>query len=248
VTIGDDTKQVWTYDIANNKLTQLTFDGASAPVWAHEGSRIIFAARRDGAPDLFSKTLDGTGAVERLTRSPRTDVPHDWTPNAGVLFVEGDASGKDISLLSPDHAVRPLLATSSNETAPAASPDGRWLAYVSDQSGQAEVYVTTLLNPGSPVQVSVSGGTEPVWSASGSELYFRAGTRMMSATVRTRPTLAVQARQVLFHGAYESGSAARPAYDVSKDGTRFLMVRSAEVEQSDRELRAFVGWRLGVGN
>jgi Tol biopolymer transport system component len=243
VTIGDATKDVWTYDIAASQFVQFTFEGGTSPVWCVDGGRVIFAANRGGSPDIFSKALDASSTEERLTRTPRTDVPASCARDGTILFVESDASGRDIAVLSSDRTVRPLLATDANEAGPTLSPDGGVVAYVSDTSGRPEVYVAVMTDPHRATQVSSGGGSEPVWKRDGSELYFRSGNRMMAATVRTRPSLNVQSPRQLFTGTFETGAAWRAAYDVSRDGSRFLMIRSATRTEPGSELRILLGWK-----
>ena len=243
VTIADATKDVWTYDIAGNRLAQFTFEGGTSPVWVVDGVRIIFAANRGGSPDMFSKALDGSGIEERLMRTPRTDVPAGCGRDGTIVFVESDVSGRDIALLSSDRTQRALLATDANEAAPALAPDGAVVAYVSDTSGRPEVYVTAMTDLSRATQVSIGGGSEPVWKRDGTELFFRSGNRMMVASVRTRPSLSVQSPRQLFTGVFDTGGAWRPAYDVSRDGSRFLMIRSAPRSEPGRELHILLGWK-----
>ena len=242
ITIGSATKNVWTYDIGANRLEQLTFDGGASPVWQADGSRVIFAAHRGGAPDLFARGLDSSGTEERLTRTPRTDVPAAAGGDGSIFYVESDAGGRDIVVLSRDGSPRPLLATPANETAPALSPQGTVLAYVSDASGEPEVYVAPLSDPQRATLVSSGGGAEPVWKRDGSELYYRSGARMMAAAIRTQPSLSAQPARELFTGTFESGSGGRAAYDVSRDGSRFLMIRAAEQKEPGGEFNVFLRW------
>lgn len=243
VSIADATKDVWTYDIAANRLEQFTFEGGTSPIWGGDGGRVIFAALRGGSPDLFSKALDAGAIEERLTQTPRTDTPTYFARDGTILVVESDASGRDIAMLSQDRTLRPLLATDANEGAPTLSPDGGVLAYVSDTSGRAEVYVASATEPARATQVSIDGGSEPVWKRDGSELFFRSGNRMMAATIRMRSTPSVQSQRQLFSGVFDTGAAWRAAYDVSRDGSRFLMVRAAPRTEPGRELRILLGWK-----
>src|SRR4029453_13262352 len=114
----------------------------------------------------------------------------------------------------------------ANETAPAFSPDGRAIAYVSDETGRNEVYVARVGDPGRHVQGGGGGGGEPVWRPDGGELFFRAGERMMAAAVKVDVT--VDAPHTLFEGHFQTGLGGRPAYDVSRDGARFLMVQARD--------------------
>ena len=192
---------------------------------------------------MFSKALDGSGIEERLMRTPRTDVPAGCGRDGTIVFVESDVSGRDIALLSSDRTQRALLATDANEAAPALAPDGAVVAYVSDTSGRPEVYVTAMTDLSRATQVSIGGGSEPVWKRDGTELFFRSGNRMMVASVRTRPSLSVQSPRQLFTGVFDTGGAWRPASDVSRDGSRFLMIRSAPRSEPGRELHILLGWK-----
>ena len=247
VTIGSDRTEVWAYDVAGTRFEQVTFSGGSSPEWG-SGRRLVFAASRGGPPNIFAKASETAGVEERMTNASSPHVPHAVTADGGVVFVQNDAGGRDISVVGPDHSVQPLLATSANEYSPALSPDGEWLAYVSDRSGSPEVYVGPFADPSRAVQVSTAGGSEPRWRRDGGELYFRTGPSMMAAAVRTRPALAVQAPRELFSGPYEADASGRPAYDVSLDGSRFLMVRPPDVAPPGRELRIMLGWRPPSGS
>ncbi|MFI5165192.1 MAG: protein kinase [Thermoanaerobaculales bacterium] len=244
---GADRDDVWTYDIAHNALAQITFEVGSSPVWTSDGRRIIFNTGRGGPPGLFWKQADGSGPEERLTRRPRMGVPNSSSPDGRTTaFVEYDpTAGRHILLLDSDsRGVRAFSDKSAaNETAPAFSPDGQWLAYVSDETGHDEVYVASIKNAARRMRVSADGGSEPVWRRDGSELFFRSGNRMMAAAVTLHPSMSVSPARALFEGAFYTGEASRPAYDVSADGARFLMVTGGEGEWLSHELRVILGWK-----
>jgi serine/threonine-protein kinase len=246
LTIAGERDEIALYEIARNALTQLTYEGGAAPVWTPDGSRLVYSAGRGAPADLFWRRL-GDGTDERLNRSPSVEVAHSISPDGRWLaFVEYDSSGnRNISLMSmDDRSVRPFLATGAVETAPAFSPDGRSLAYVSDVSGSSEVYVSPVADSARPVQVSSGGGYEPVWNRAGPELFYRAGDRLMAASVR--PNLSIEPPRMLFRGAFETGVDGRPAYDVSADGARFLMIVPGEDEGPPRSLHIVLGWTGGV--
>lgn len=237
--------EVWTYDVARAALTQFTFGGGMAPAWSPDGRRLAFSSTRDGLPVVFSRATDGSGTDERRGRSTRGEVPTSVAPDGTIACVESTGSTRDIVLLHPGEAnAVPFLATAAAETAPAFSPDGRWLAFVSNSSGSNEVYVTAAADASHPLQVSSGGGTEPVWRRDGSELFFRSGDKLMVARVRTRPSLSVDPAAALFEANFATGAASRPGYDVSADGARFLMVREEHDDNPVRELQVFLGWLL----
>jgi Tol biopolymer transport system component len=125
-----------------------------------------------------------------------------------------------------DHTKQPFLVTRATEGAAKFSPDGRWIAYVSDESGKPEVYVQPFPATGGKWQVSTDGGTEPVWNRNGRELFYRSGNRMMAVDVVTQPTFSNGRPRQLFEGKYVSSLFPLTgfAYDVSPDGQRFLMI------------------------
>ncbi len=244
-------EDIWTYDVARNALTRVTSEGGSSPVWSSDGDRIIFSASRGGRPNLFWRRFGVDAADERLANSNHAEVPSSSSSTGRrlVALVETDPNyGRDIVLLDPvDRTSRRFLSTVANESAPAFSPDGRWLALVSDQSGRDEVYVTALNGPARLVRVSTDGGSEPVWRRNGAELFYRQGNLMMAATVTSTPAPSVQAPHVLFQGTFDAGVAARPAYDVSADGARFLMVANDTAGRPRQELRVVLGWTVQPG-
>jgi len=143
-------------------------------------------------------------------------------------------------------AMRPAVATAATETMPSVSPNGRLLAYQSDESGREEVYVQPLPGPGARVRVSVGGGEEPVWSATGSTLFYRGPARMMAATIEEHPELTVSSRDSLFMDRY-ARSTSFQNYDVFRDDRKFLMV-SAGVSLPEREITVVINWLQRVRN
>jgi serine/threonine-protein kinase len=143
-----------------------------------------------------------------------------------LLFWEAGSPNSGIRTLRVDSApsASMVLRDAFQESAPALSPDGRWVAYQSTEPGRTEVYVRPLPGPGPRVTVSLNGGTEPCWSPDGRELFYREGITMVAASVRTQPAFVVTDRRRLFAGAYLQGGAFRE-YDVTPDGRRFVMVR-----------------------
>ena len=247
VTITDTSENIWVYDIATGTFTQLTFEGNnSMPVWTPDGARIAFASNRTGPLNLFWKRTDGGGTDERLTTSPQPDAAHSWSPDGHrLVFVEqSPTTGRDIWMLSTDGDLRPrpVMQSPFNEAGPALSPDGRWLAYVSDESGRNEIYVTPFPSVLGKWQVSTEGGTEPLWNRDGSEIFYRIGNQVMTARTTTTPSFKTNTPQLLFEGAYDKGKASRPAYDVTADGQRFLMVKTGDNEPAATRFEVVLEW------
>jgi len=123
------------------------------------------------------------------------------------------------------------------------SPDGRWLAYASDESGRQEIYVRPFPGPGGKSQISTEGGTEPVWARNGQELFYRNGDKMMAAAVETKPVFAAAKPKLLFEGHYETAVFVfEPNYDAASDGKRFLMVKASEQESALTQLNVVLNW------
>ena len=223
--------QIWIYDLARDTLTRLTFEGTSNinPVWTPDGKRITF----DSTTNLFWQMADGSGGLERLGTSQYAQVPRSWSPDGQLLaFHENNpTTKKDIWVLRlSDHKAEPFLRTPFNEGGPVFSPDGHWLAYISDESGRPEIYVQPYPGPGGKWQISTEGGSEPAWNRNGRELFFRSGSKMMAVEVTTQPTFSAGKPKVLFEGQYWGVQAGQmgTAYDVSPDGQRFLMIKPVE--------------------
>jgi len=223
--------QIWLYELQRETLTRFTFEGNAnnRPVWRPDGKRLAFYSDKEGPLNLFWQLADGSGGLERLTTSESTNVPLSFFPDGQLLaFHEVNQDGREeISVLHlPDHKVEPFLRTHFNEADPRFSPDGRWLAYMSDESGRWETYVQPYPGPGGKWQVSREGGREPVWNPSGKELFYRNGNKMMAVDVMTQPNFALGNPRVLFDVPYLLALVPVSNYDVSPDGRRFLMVKA----------------------
>jgi len=209
------------------------------------GKRVTFASNKAGPTNLFWKNADGSGAEERLTTSENTQAPGPWSPDGQTLaFTETDPStGWDIWALSlkDPRKSQPFLRTPFNETNLAFSPDGRWVAYQSDESGRDEVYVQPFPGPGSKGLVSTQGGTEPVWSHDGHELLYRSGDKMMAVPIVIQPTFHASKPEVLFEKIYWMLNF-RQNYDVTSDGRRFLMIKESEQVAVATHINVVLNW------
>ncbi len=187
---------------------------------------------------------DGSGSLERLTTANHTQVPHSWSPNGQVLaFQDVDPAGSDTWILNiRDRKPQRLLQTPFLKTNPRFSPDGRWIAYESSQSGRNEIYVRPYPGPGGQSQISIDGGSEPVWSPTGRELFYRNGNKMMAVPILTEPRFSVGTPQMLFEAPYASVPVRVPNYDVSADGQRFLMIKATEPTTTPTQINVVVNW------
>jgi Tol biopolymer transport system component len=244
VGIGGEDEHLWVYDFGTGSLTQLTFDAANrAPIWTSDGQRITFASNRSGAMNIFSIAADGRGTAERITTSEYLQLPSDWSPDGAALaFVEQNPStGRDIWLLRSGSERTAFANSKADESAPRFSPDGRWIAYVSDESGQAEIYAAPATGAQSRRQISTGGGTEPVWRRDGRALLFRARDGLRAAPVLDSTTLKLGPTQVVFSGAVENGSFDAAGYDVTPTADRFVMIASA-ANSTPTDLRLILNW------
>jgi predicted Ser/Thr protein kinase len=241
--------QIWIYDLARDTFTRLTFEGTTnqGPVWTPDGKRITVDSNKEGTANLFWQLADGSGGLERLAPGQYAQIPRSWSPDGQILaFHENNpTTGKDIWVLRlSDHKAEPFLRTPFNEGGPVFSPDGHWLAYISDESGRPEIYVKPYPGPGGKWQISTEGGSEPAWNHNGRELFFRSGSKMMAVEVTTLPTFSAGKPKLLFEGQYVPVQAGlmSTAYDVSPDGQRFLMIKAGEQAQAPSQINVVLNW------
>jgi Tol biopolymer transport system component len=254
--------EIWLYDIPRGTLSRLTFEGGQRPLWSPDGKRIAFRSARAGKPpNLFWKPADGSGAEERLTTSDHLQTLHSWSPDGQVLAftdnapttgldiwvlpLEGDPSSREAGS-GQGRKPRPFLQTTFAESAAKFSPDGRWLAYQSDESGRNEIYVQPFPGPGGKWQISTEGGTEPWWARNG-EIFYRNGNQLMVVETRTQPgsqpIFSAGTPRKLFEGPYVTTGIAITNYDVTADGQRFLMIKPvAQQGAAATQIHVVLNW------
>jgi eukaryotic-like serine/threonine-protein kinase len=244
---------IWIWDLVRKTLTRLTFDLGidDLPVWSPDGKQIAFLAFRNDRFGIFRKAVDGTGKEDPFSSpADRFFGPWSWLDNGKILVLEERSGSKNIGILSTEGASKwkPLLEEKYNEEQPHISPDGRWMSYVSDESGQAEVYVRPFpdVNKGK-WQVSTSGGHSPRWSRDGRMLFYRSDDTVMAASVRTDPTFSFETPGALFRGTYVSESETS-YWDISPDGKRFLMIKppastgAVPTAEGPRKINIVLNW------
>jgi serine/threonine-protein kinase len=231
--VRDQEQDIWIWELARQTLTRLTFDPGldSNAVWTPDGQRIIFASSRQGQINLFWQPADGTGPAELLTKSPNSQVPHSITPDGTrVIFREFvPATAIDLELLTLDEkrASQPLLQAPGIQMNGEVSPDSRWLAYQSDESGRNEIYVRPFPNiNGGRWQVSTSGGSRPVWAHDGRELFYLDANNLITAVAVQSSAGFRAGGPVTMPNAAPFVSAPYRTYDVSPDGKRFLLIKT----------------------
>jgi Tol biopolymer transport system component len=212
------------------------------PVWTPDGKSVTFSSTSaTGVIDVWTQRADGSAqAVMQFHGKSNLYNPR-WSPDAKWLIFQTDiispGSG-DILAIRPgiDTAPVPVVASRFSEISPAVSPNGRWLAYVSNETGADEIYVVPFPNTGSTKwAISADGGTEPVWSHRGSELFYRdALGNLVAVEVNTSPTFSLVRTTVLFPAAGFSSLRWHPQYSVALDDRRFLMVRPLKTSTPDK--------------
>ena len=246
--VRDQETDIWVWDFVPGTLTRITFGRSRDlyPIWTPDGASVAFASNRNGVYDLYSKAADGTGAVERLTENLNRDSPNAFTPDGSQLVfgsVSGTQEGWDLRVLSLGGSSEPLLATEFNERNAELSPDGQWLAYESNASGQYEIYVRPFPNVDEGQRlISRDGGTRPLWAPDGRELFYLSrGGELMAVRVQTEPSFAPGNAQVVF-GGRTLAPALGHSYDISPDGKRFLMIKEPTRDASSTEIILVQNW------
>jgi serine/threonine-protein kinase len=229
------TNDVWIYDRESTALTRLTRDRGERPEWSADGASVITIHQDAENPRAQIQPWDGSGAPRLYTRH-HVQILDLSLPrrSSGYLAVRiGTGAERDILIapLDSPRALRPFVATSADEYMPVVSPDGRWLAYLSDESGRPELYLRPLPGPGPRTQISTDGATEPAWSHRGGTLFYRGAGKFMAADLAfaaangtaASPTIR---RRALFDDVYYSGGPSRANYAVAPDDRHFLFTRS----------------------
>ena len=226
---------IWDYELASQRLTRLTFDtSAQFPEWSPDGRGIIYARRTAGSVELYRVAADGsTDPAPFFSRRPSGVFESQLMPDGRNLVFREDANIRDILIAPVDSpaAARPLAATAFNERSIALSPDGRWLAFVSDLSGRAEVYVRRIEDGSPRWKASLNGGVAPRWGPLGRELFFRNFDTLyvVSAQLGAEARLGEPRPLFAVNGYATSGN--EVMFDLSPDGRRFVMVRFMGSEQ-----------------
>jgi serine/threonine-protein kinase len=235
---------LWVYDVKDGTGLRLTRESRRSRLfwgeWTPDGDYLVFAGSQDGdtTGTVFRVPANGSGAPEALaTVEAESFAVNDVSPD-GEVAVFGNVVDDDtwelvsVSIAGGAAAARPLLTGPFHHGSPTFSPDGNWLAYRSDETGQFEVYVTSYPEPSAKVPVSVGGGHWPVWAPDGQALFYESAGRLMTRSISTAPTLSLgRPEMVLDLSAYAPGTDNTPRqYEISPDGVRFLLLKPGRSE------------------
>jgi len=252
----DDGGTIVLFDLGDSVVTRLTFKGVNRyPTWTADGRRVAFSQAVGDQRELVWKPADGSGEESTLLKRDRPIFEVEFSRDGRwMIYREGDANGgaKGLSLhyrsLAPGGIDSLFFDSPGQDITPALSPDGRWLAYVSDQSGRPEVYVRPFppASSGAVWQVSTEGGTEPLWAHSGHELFYKESNWLVAADVRTAPAFAVAARRRLFSVAGFNNNTYHRRYAVLPGDQQFLVDRSAGFGAAPRAV-VVLDWMAGLG-
>ena len=223
--IGDPTNDVWVQDLERGVLTRLTSGGNNVhPSWTPDGTRVVFTERTGGRAVPFWVPGDGSAEPEPLFAGDHQGGVSSFSPKGDLLAFQTRApdTGLDLWVRSLKGTPQPFLRTRFTEVGSKFSPDGRWIAYVSDESGQYEVYVRPYPPGPGKWQVSTHGGEHVIWSRDGKELFYRNGNKWMAVAVHLEPEFKPETQRLLFEGPY--AMVGGQSYDVTPDGQRFLLL------------------------
>ncbi|MBA3884706.1 MAG: serine/threonine-protein kinase [Acidobacteria bacterium] len=251
VSVTGGHSDIWMYDVVRNTATRMTYGGVhSTPLWSRDGSMLYFVSvdprAQGGSSGLWRRPSDASRDAELVVRSEQRIFLGGWIEDqARVLldhFVPGGKADVAALRLVPDARMEPLVASQFDEYAATASPDGRYVAYQSDETSRFEVYARAVDGAGGRWRISTSGGEEPRWAPDGRQLYYRSDTALMAVPVDTRGAFEVGAPVRLFDGILNLRSESGISYDVHPEDDRFLMTRLAAENVSFTTIRIVHNW------
>jgi len=251
VQIEEGTTTLWIYDFSRNTLTPIGNSAGSsqAPLWTTDGTRVIYRATRQGFRNLYWRRADGSDQEERLTTKPDAiHTPTSVSPD-GRWLLFNDASAQEaggvgiyVMQLDGDRTPRHLFPAPDGESNGHFSSDGRWVAYQASVSSRQEIYVAPFPGPGPRRQVSVDGGTEPLWSRDGRELFFQSGAKLMGVTVTPGAEFLAGTPHVVHEGRFLRAVNSNTSWSITPDGRRFLRVQQVEPERAITHFELVLNW------
>ena len=241
------TDEIALIEFERGTITMLTSNttGSQAPAWSPDGRQIAFRGTRKGFRNVWVKAVDGTSEERQLTHGEHVHTPLSWSPDGKTLlyYELHPVTGSDLWAVSvADGKVQPLITSALGQWDAHWSPDGRWIAYSSDESGREEVYVLPYPLTGQRWRVSTDGGGEPLWSRDGRELFYRAGGWVWTTAVSTAPTFSAGSPRRLFADAFVESPNTVTGYSVTHDGSRFLFAQPVQPDPPITQIQLVVNW------
>ena len=250
----DDNWDVWVYDLEREVATRLTFhDGYDADqIWSPDGEYLFYTSDEDGTPRPYRMRADGSGEAERLSETENEFYPLSISPDGRYAIGETTENRIDIVVLDLEEGgePEPFLATSFLDRDPQFSPDGKWVAYSSNESGGMEVYVRPFPAASGRWQISDGGGRFPTWSGDGSELFYRTDDGILVASIEASDdTLIVGKAESLFEGSFRGGISGIAVggfqfkdFDVAPDGQSFVMFPDEQDREGNTHVTLIFNW------
>jgi eukaryotic-like serine/threonine-protein kinase len=247
---GGGRTDIWLYDLVAGTQTRLTTDGRvnERAEWSPDGKRVLYRSDRGMRSAIWWQPVDRSGPAEPLLASDSEDYYEAvLTPDGSAIVYQLDTLQSDVYYRKLDGSSppQPIAASRFGEDMARVSPDGRWVAFQTEESGVRQVVVQPLPGPGGRVQVSADGGAEPVWARDGRTLFYRLGRRIFAASVATGPEFRVTSRRMVVDGDYFAPSSPHANYDVAPDGSLIVIEGSGDasltvVHNWRRELQAVI--------
>ena len=211
---------LWLFEMDRHTLTRITFEGDShSPQWSADGLSVLAGIESSTIRALYRVAIDGASAPEKLWSAEGPVYPYRGPADGSVLPLDEEANPQNHDIwvlpMSPEGKAEPFLHSTFNERTPMFSPDGKWIAYRSNESGRDEVYIRAYPSRGQRTQISMDGGSDPLWSRDGKELFFVHEKALYSVSIATEPSLIISAPRKILDSDFVSSRALN--YDVSLD-------------------------------